>query len=152
MVLGSDGQIITWSADGRRAYAGGAANTVFQFNIAPDGTLSPLTPATVTAGNFPSAIALSPDGRAAYVTNFSDRTVAQYAIGADGTLSPRGSAATGTGPVAIALSPDGTRVVGVGDTPGGFVNDKLRYFTTNGPAWTCPACCGPTWSWPCWSR
>jgi hypothetical protein len=36
----------------------------------------------------------------------------------------------------VALSPDGSKVVGMGDTPGGFVNDKLRYFATAGPAWT----------------
>jgi hypothetical protein len=51
-----------------------AANTVGTYRwIAPAGRLSPMTPATVAAGNIPAAIALSVDGKHAYVTNLNDK-------------------------------------------------------------------------------
>ena len=69
--------------------ANGTSNDVSQYTIEADGTLSPLTPATVAAGNGPNSVTVEPSGQFAYVANFS--TVSQYRVGADGTLSPAGA-------------------------------------------------------------
>jgi DNA-binding beta-propeller fold protein YncE len=108
---GNEPVAIVASAAGRRVYAGGSGNTntVYRFDVVPDGTLSPMTPATVAAGTSPSAIVFSGNGKTAYIPNFSDNSVSQFTIAADGTLTAVGSAvATGAGPIAIAVSPDGT--------------------------------------------
>ena len=103
------------SPDGKSAYvtiAGCCARgTVSQYSIAPStGKLSPKSPATVATGAFPEGVAVSPDGRSAYVTNLTDNAVSQYSIDpSTGALSPKApaSVATGTGPKGIAVSPDG---------------------------------------------
>ena len=58
------------------------------------------------------AIAVSPDGRSAYVTNTIDDTVSQYDIGPGGTLSPKRPAAVPAGPfpASVAVSPNGRSV------------------------------------------
>ena len=85
------------------------SNTVSQYTVAADGTLSPKSPATVAAGSGPIAVALSPDGTSAYVAN-AEGGVSQYTVAANGTLSPKTPATVATGtqsPWAIALSADG---------------------------------------------
>jgi 6-phosphogluconolactonase (cycloisomerase 2 family) len=68
-------------------------SSVNQFTVGADGTLSALTPSTVTSGdptngaNGPVSIAIDPSGNWAYVANGASLTVSQYKIGADGTLS-----------------------------------------------------------------
>ncbi len=99
------------SPNGHNLYAitepeaeGGA---VEQFTIAADGTLQALTPSSVPVYR-PTSIAVSPNGRFAYVTDFEGNgAVAQFSIGADGTLTPLSPATVAVnGATAIAISPD----------------------------------------------
>jgi len=103
------------SPDGRSAYvtayAGSSpdlsANQVMQCSIAADGSLSPKSPA-VTTGAAPSAIAISADGKHAYVANSVDNTVTHFPVASNGTLlAASATVATGAWPAAITLSADG---------------------------------------------
>ena len=61
VATGSFGHDIVLSADGKSAYVPDTSdNTVSQYNVAGNGTLSPKSPGTVTAGSGPFGIALSP--------------------------------------------------------------------------------------------
>jgi len=62
---------------------------------------------TVTAGTAPQEITLSEDGDFAYVTDFADRTLTAFAIGATGTPTRIGSATTGRTPAAVTIHPGG---------------------------------------------
>jgi YVTN family beta-propeller protein len=63
----------------------------------------------VATGASPFGIALSPDGRHAYVTNQGAGSISVFDVGSDGALVPGpATVAAGTGTVGIALSPDGT--------------------------------------------
>jgi 6-phosphogluconolactonase (cycloisomerase 2 family)/phosphodiesterase/alkaline phosphatase D-like protein len=99
-------------------YAGVGEPT--QLTVAGDGALTPKTPPAFATTSSPRAIAISPDGRHAYVgtdasTNGSP-SIEQYTVGVDGTLSadspasvatPPGAFGQGDVPYAIAISPDG---------------------------------------------
>ena len=70
---------------------------------------------TVAAVGTPVAIAVSPDGKSAYVANNGTDGaggVSQYTVGAGGALSPMATptVAAGNGPLGIAVSPDGKSV------------------------------------------
>ena len=103
------------SPDGQSAYltayspnAQPSVNQVLQCSIGADGSLSLKTPSSVATGAAPSAIALSADGKHAYVTNSAGRTVTHFLVAANGTLSPTSvMVGTGNAPTAIALSADG---------------------------------------------
>jgi 6-phosphogluconolactonase (cycloisomerase 2 family) len=98
---------------GKYAYVanptGAAGKAVAQFNISQtDGSLSPMTPPTVTAGGPGAAsITIDPTGKYAYATSgdtgLGSRSVAQYTIGADGTLTlmANPTVQTGLGPNGI---------------------------------------------------
>jgi len=62
-----------------------------QFTIDASGALSPMSPATVTAGIRPRSVTVDPTGRYAYVANYGDginaSTVSQFTIGTDGALN-----------------------------------------------------------------
>lgn len=89
--------------------------TVSQFNVDPvTGALSPKTPATAPAGLDPHGVAVTPDGKSAYVTNtnffgtFAPGTVSQYDINpVTGALSPKtpDTVAAGFLPLGIAVTP-----------------------------------------------
>ena len=103
------------SPDGKSAYAAnyqGSSNSVSQYNVkSGTGTLSPKTPATVSAGSGPISISISPNGRHAYVLNNYGSNISQYDINPhSGALSPMSPAtvATGFNAFTIVLSPDGT--------------------------------------------
>jgi 6-phosphogluconolactonase (cycloisomerase 2 family) len=86
--------------------------TVSQFAIFPNGSLTPMSPASVAGDNGPTGIALSPDGKSLYVSNSAESTVSQYTVDpATGALSPKtpASVASGAGPrhEGIAVTPDG---------------------------------------------
>ena len=66
----------------------GPDNVVGQFHINVDGTITPLSPPTLTVGKQPIAMSISPDGRFVYITNQLDNTVSQLRVNADGTLTP----------------------------------------------------------------
>ncbi len=93
------------------AVANGSA-TVAQYDIGAGGRLTPKTPTGVAAGSDPYDIAITPDGKSAYVANYDTDRVLQYNIGAGGALSPKNpsSVASGVNPVGVAVSPDGKSV------------------------------------------
>jgi DNA-binding beta-propeller fold protein YncE len=63
-------------------------SALYQFNINTDGTLTPLSPASVSAGTTTVSIVVTPDGKYVYVINFSNGNLSQYKVNADGTLTP----------------------------------------------------------------
>jgi DNA-binding beta-propeller fold protein YncE len=103
------------SPDGRSVYVANlgteAQNTalVHQFDVGADGTLAPKKPPTVSAGDGPSSVVVSPDGKSVYVTNSVDDTVSQYDVGAGGALSPKSVPEVGAGdtPSQLAVRPGG---------------------------------------------
>jgi 6-phosphogluconolactonase len=113
--LGPFGVAVT--PDGRSVYVTNVGNelgpppgtTLSEYNVNPlTGALSPKVPATVATGTGPRGIAVTPDGKNAYVTNTGDDTVSQYSIDAlTGALSPNNPAtvATGSGPTDVAVGP-----------------------------------------------
>ena len=83
---------------------------VSQFTITASGALVPKTPLTVPAGVEPFAVALTPDGKNAFVANFAGEeagTVSQYTVGAGGALTAQvpPSVAVLNGPAGIVLTP-----------------------------------------------
>jgi len=88
----------------------GDGSTLSQYSIGSDGALTPLSPATVAAGQGPAQVAVSPDGKNAYVANFRDG-VTEYSIASNGTLTVIGTVISGLeSPEGIAVSPDGSSV------------------------------------------
>jgi 6-phosphogluconolactonase (cycloisomerase 2 family) len=87
--------------------------TISQYNVASDGTLTPMNPATVTNpamhtfGAAPAAATIDPTGSFLYVTNAADNTLSQFSIGSDGQLTPLtpSTVATGVDPVSIVVAP-----------------------------------------------
>jgi DNA-binding beta-propeller fold protein YncE len=89
---------------------------VSQYDAA-GGALTPLSPATVsTVHDFPLGVAVTPDGKSAYVTTSElygtpaiEAAVLQYSVGTDGSLTLRSSAALplNADPTTLAVSPDG---------------------------------------------
>jgi 6-phosphogluconolactonase len=65
-----------------------SGNRVHQLALRADGTVTPLVPASIAAGQGAASIAITADSATLYVGNFFNQTVSQYAIGADGTLRP----------------------------------------------------------------
>jgi 6-phosphogluconolactonase (cycloisomerase 2 family) len=73
------------SADvGNRAVPG----AVYQYSIASDGSIAPLSIASVPAGVTPTGMVSDPAGRYVYVVNSGDATISQYSVGTDGSLAP----------------------------------------------------------------
>ncbi len=88
----------------------GDGTTLSQYSIGSTGTLTPLSPATVTTGQGPAQVAVSPDGKNAYVASFEDG-VTEYSIASNGTLTSIGTLTSGLEfPEGIAVSPDGSSV------------------------------------------
>jgi uncharacterized repeat protein (TIGR02543 family) len=102
---------------GKWAYVADGSNlTVSQYAIGADGTLSALTPFLVSTGGktgsgtaFDIKIASTSSGAYVYVANYADGTVAQFKIGADGTLSALNPflVTAGTYALTIAVHPTG---------------------------------------------
>jgi 6-phosphogluconolactonase (cycloisomerase 2 family) len=93
------------------------SDEISQYSASPSdfGALTPLGPSTVRTGPFPYGIAIDPQGNSVYVANqgsasASANVVSQYTINQNtGRLTPKSPAtvATGRGPVAIAVAPNG---------------------------------------------
>ncbi len=88
----------------------------------PSGSVTPIATATNTAGppipagDLPISMAITPDGKTAYVANFSSGTVTPIAT-ATNTAGP--PIRTGSNPFDIAITPDGkTAYVANGTVPG----------------------------------
>jgi DNA-binding beta-propeller fold protein YncE len=86
-----------------------AAGTISQYAVGAGGTLSPLTPPTVTAGVSPRGLAVDPSGRFAYAVNAGSGSVSQFRVGPDGALTPLAPATVTTliSPQAIAVDAAG---------------------------------------------
>jgi DNA-binding beta-propeller fold protein YncE len=84
--------------------------TVSQYNVGAGGLLAPLSPPTVVAGDRPSEVAVSPNGKSVYVANSTSNSVSQYDVGPGGKLSPKSppTVAAGSIPSGVAVSANGT--------------------------------------------
>jgi DNA-binding beta-propeller fold protein YncE len=85
-------------------------NLIYQFDVGTGETLSPKNPPAVAAGERPSTVVLSPDGKSAYVPNSASDTVSQFDVGADGALTPKRVVGAGDSPTDVVVSPDGGSV------------------------------------------
>jgi YVTN family beta-propeller protein len=75
--------------------------------FAPRGGRSPKVVGTVAVGSGPEAVAVSPDGRRAYVANMGSDSVSVIDTRAAATIGT--PIAVGDEPDGVAVSPDGTR-------------------------------------------
>ncbi len=99
--------------------------TVSQYSIGSGGTAVALSPATVSASSQPWQVAVSPDGRDAYVSDVSG-LVLVYQIGSGGTLSLIQTITSGlSAPYSIAISPDGASAY-VADSGAGDIFEYNR--------------------------
>jgi 6-phosphogluconolactonase len=107
---------LAFHPDGKRLYViNELANTVGVYDFdAASGQLTerqmiPTLPADFTGTSFTADLKITPDGRFLYGTNRGHDSLAAYAIGADGRLTPIEIVPSrGKGPQNIALTPDGT--------------------------------------------
>jgi DNA-binding beta-propeller fold protein YncE len=118
--------VMALTPNGRFLYASEfQGNTIAEFSVGSDGSLSPATDPPTVQLNGAQGLAVSPDGRRLYAASTQDGTVAEYDIGADGGLSP----IPGTQPVAVsgsprglAVAPDGKELY-VGGIYGGYLTE-----------------------------
>jgi 6-phosphogluconolactonase (cycloisomerase 2 family) len=100
-----------------RGATGASYGSISQYTIGADGTLAPMTPATIAADYGPGDVAVHPSGKYVYAITYDYplggtkvTSMAQYTIGADGTLTPMSPGAvaiTGSNPQFIAIHPSG---------------------------------------------
>ena len=108
---------ITLSPDGKYAYVANhgilapGGMTLSQYAVdAATGALTPLNPPTVpTAFPYPGGITVDPTSSYAYLSNINGKSISEYGIGTNGTLSSLNpsSVASGTEPVFLAFEPTG---------------------------------------------
>jgi DNA-binding beta-propeller fold protein YncE len=92
-----------------------------QYSITAGGELAPMNPPTVSAEGQPQAVAVTPDGKSLYVTNFGHSTVFQYDVDpATGALSPKSPATVAADlvPFDVAVAPDGESAYVTGGVDG----------------------------------
>jgi len=95
---------------------GAAGGMVFQYSIGADGALAPLAPESVAAAQNSVAVALHPNGEAAYVLSTCidaacEGQAALYTIGATGALSSTGTATligAHVAPIGLLIDPSGS--------------------------------------------
>lgn len=94
--------------------------TLEQYAVASDGSLSALTPATVTTDAYPTGHAVDASGTHLYVANAGTDAVSQYSIGSDGQLAALVPATVpgGSQPDFIAIHPSGKFAYAPNFTPG----------------------------------
>ncbi len=103
------------TASDTSVYVSELGTGVTQYDVGGDGRLTPKTPAVVDVAGSPAGIALSPDGRSAYVASYLNiggggSILAQFDVGAGGVLTPKaaGSIVVRGTPVEIAVTTAGT--------------------------------------------
>jgi 6-phosphogluconolactonase len=100
---------------------GPGTNEVFQFQLHADGSIAPLNAPTAGVGSSPVSILIHPSGLFAYIANFAGNNVTLLSVNkGNGELTvpastnpippptPPNIFNTGTGPIALAISPGGT--------------------------------------------
>jgi 6-phosphogluconolactonase (cycloisomerase 2 family) len=98
---------------GRFLYVSDAGGSVWQFSIAGSGAIAALSAPSVVPGFLPLSLCIAPSAVNLYVTTFQNDAIAQYAIAADGTLSPLAPASVSTPnsfPSGVAIDPTGNYV------------------------------------------
>jgi 6-phosphogluconolactonase (cycloisomerase 2 family) len=131
---------VALTPDGAHLYATSRDGRVFQFDVAPDGTLTPKSPTAVETGpgSVPVGIAVAPDGSAVYVAAgrewwaWGPGQVLGYAVGPDGGLSPTGSSDAESPRLSyLSATPDGKSLFAAGGdghlfdlTPGATIAPK----------------------------
>jgi DNA-binding beta-propeller fold protein YncE len=101
---------LTMAPDGTSLYAtagGHGRGVVLQYDVGPDGGATPKIPATLAAGELPSAIAADPTGRALYVADKGAGYVFQFPIGGGGRLASPTTLKLAGPPAGLAVAPDG---------------------------------------------
>jgi 6-phosphogluconolactonase (cycloisomerase 2 family) len=97
------------------AHAGAGNGTVSAFNVASDGTLSPISGSPFADDQTaPCWVEITHDGQFLFTVNAGSDSISRYAIASDGTLTLLGSTAisdqSGVGAVDGRLSADGRRL------------------------------------------
>lgn len=111
--LGAESPGLAISPNGRWLYALEQAQTgsIEQLRIGSGGRLSGTPVSSAVTGAKPDFVALTPDGRHAYVANYGDGTVSAFAVTAAGALKPIGSPQTagvgGENLYSLTISPAG---------------------------------------------
>jgi 6-phosphogluconolactonase (cycloisomerase 2 family) len=107
-VAAEDPRRLAMTPGGTDLYAT-AEDGVLQYDVAPDGRLTPKDPALVPVPGDPHSIAIRPDGASLYVTDARYGKLRQFDVGAGGRLTPK----------APAYVKAGSRTRGVAVSPGG---------------------------------
>lgn len=144
----TDGPVsgIAVTPDGQYLYAANFDGSINQFEISSNGSLTPLSPASVSlpAGNY--GIGVTPNGQFLFATS-DENKVYQYVIGGDGTLTANATPSVDAGnePVHIAFSPDsemayvanwGDGTIGCYSISGSGVLSFVENVTTVAGVWT----------------
>lgn len=83
-----------------------SSGALYQYAINGDGSLSALSPATLTAGTNPVGLVMDPAGRYVYAAGQGNTTIYQYSVGSNGVLSANGTISPSNAPSWFAI--DGT--------------------------------------------
>lgn len=91
--------------------SGGTTSAISSYHIGANGTLTTLSASVPTLGAANCWNAITPDGRFVYVSNAGSSTIAGFAVGATGSLTPLPGTIVGTNPAGsgnldIAISAD----------------------------------------------
>lgn len=94
------------------AFGGAAlASATSSYRLSPDGALTPATRSSAAQQTAACWVAVTPDGRFAYVANAGSGSITAFSVAADGRLTLVGPAAgqtgDGSGPADVAISADG---------------------------------------------
>jgi 6-phosphogluconolactonase (cycloisomerase 2 family) len=86
--------------------------TISQYSIGSDGSLTPMSTATVVSGSGPNSLTINPSSRYLYSANVGDNNVGQYIINSDGSLTAMtpSTVPSGARPFGITIDPTGSYV------------------------------------------
>lgn len=123
---GGNPQHVAVHGSGKYAYvANGSGHDVLQFNVGTDGSLTPMSTASVAAGATGYAVRVVLDWRGrAYALNWTEGRIYQYSVGADGALTPMSPAyvAAGTHPSAMVVDGNCNCAIVGEDSAGGSLH------------------------------
>lgn len=107
-VPAADARRLAMTPGGTDLYAT-AEGAVLQYDVAPDGRLTPKSPPDVAIDGYAHSMAIHPNGASAYVTDYQRGQVLQYDVGIGGRLEPKDPPVVDAGecPTGLAVSPDG---------------------------------------------